>query len=230
MDPDSPSDAFGSQALGLRDLIVEVVRKRHDLAADAHQLSESRYAMGFGSQWRDLLDDTCDALRERGFRSFKLAPGGHEIPVVNDCLVYVWRVPNNPDALSDFASSPTRKNGFTAAPLDPMLLEPSLVDNDQPDEDPAGDSELERVVRSIGETMPLVLVMVRSTPRQLQSIDWAVAVVDNAGKLQLSGQEGIWEPEFLADDAATNVEPFDSGMPVAPLVEVQRQDGPQADA
>ena len=66
MVPDSPVDALGSQAPGLRDLVVEVVRSRHDQAAEAHQVSGSRYGMGFGSQWRDLLDDTHDALIERG--------------------------------------------------------------------------------------------------------------------------------------------------------------------
>jgi hypothetical protein len=186
--------------------------------------------MGFGTQWRDLLDDTDDAMKDRGFQTHKLTPGGHKIPVVNDCLVYVWRVPDTPDAVSQFASSPTRKNGFTAPPPPPMLFEPSLVDGDEPVAEATEESELQHVVRTFGDTMPLVLVMVESTPRQLQSIDWAIAALDDAGKVQLRGQENIWEPEFVVDDAASYVESFDSGTPVAPVVELQRQDRPQPDA
>lgn len=230
MVPDSPVDVLGSQARGLRDLVVEVVRARHGLAAEAHQVSESRYAMGFGSQWRDLLDDTCNALRDRGFRSCKLAPGGHEIPVVNDCLLYVWRVPNNPNAVSGFALSPTRRSGFTTAPLDPTLWEHSLADEPDRVQDMSEESDLGPVLRAVGDTMPLVLVMVESTPRQLQSIDWAVAVLDDAGKVQLRGRECIWEPELVVDEAASDVESFDSGVPVTPVVELQEQDRPQTDA
>ena len=157
MVPDSPADALGSHALGLRDLLVEIVRARHGLAAEAHLVSESRYAMGFGSQWRDLLDDTREALKGRGFRSIKLAPGGHEVPVVNDSLVYVWRMANNPKAVSEFASSPTRKNGFMTAPLDPTLWEPSLTGEPEPVYDASEESELGPVLRAVGDTMPLVL-------------------------------------------------------------------------
>src|SRR5690606_4355418 len=122
----SPASALGPHAHGVRDLLVGVVRARHDRAAEAHQASGSRYSMGFGSQWRDLLDDALEALSGRGFLSHKLAPAAYELPVVNDCLIYVWRVPDTPDAVRGFASSPTRKNGFAARPPDPMLFEPGF--------------------------------------------------------------------------------------------------------
>ncbi|WP_244223630.1 hypothetical protein [Amycolatopsis circi] len=209
-------------------MLVEIVQARHSLAADAHLVSESRYAMGFGSQWRDLLDDTSQTLKDRGFRSIKLAPGGHEVPVVNDSLVYVWRVANNPNAVREFAASPTRKNGFMAAPLDPTLWEPSLSAEPEPGQH-VTESELGPLLRAVGDTMPLVLVMVESTPRQLQSIQWAVAVLDGDGKVELRGLECIWKPEFIAADAASDVESFDSGVPVAPVVELQKQDRTPAD-
>ncbi|WP_329484253.1 hypothetical protein OG555_19080 [Kribbella sp. NBC_01484] len=230
MVPDSPADALGSDAPGLRDLLVKIVRARHALAAEAHLVSESRYAMGFGSQWRDLLDDTRDALTDQGFRSCKLAPGGHEIPVVNDSLAYVWRVPNNPNAVSEFASSPTRRNGFTTPPLDPTLWEPSLSGEPEPAQDATGEGEIGPVLRAAGDRMPLVLVMVESTPRQLLSIEWAVAVLDDEGKVELRGQEAIWEPEPAAVETATGVESFDSGVPVAPKVEPREQEGSGPDA
>lgn len=229
MAPDSPAEALGSDAPGLRDLLVEMVQARHALAAEAHLVSESRYAMGFGSQWRDLLDDTRDALKERGFRSCTLAPGGHGIPVVNNCLVYVWRVPNNTNAVSEFASSPTRRNGFTTPPLDPTLWEPSLSAEQGPAPDTT-EGEVGTALRAIGDTMPLVLVMVESTPWRLQSIDWAVAVLDGEGKVELLGQQAIWGPERVADGDAPGVEPFDSGSPVVPKVEVREQEASGPDA
>lgn len=226
---DSPAEVLGSQAPALRDLLVETVRARHALAAEAHLVSESRYAMGFGSQWRDLLDDTRDALRDRGFRSCKLAPGGHEIPVVNDCLVYVWRVPNDPNAVSEFASSPTRRNGFTTAPLDPALWEPTLTAEPEPAQDTVEQDRIGPVLKAV-DAMPLVLVMVESTPRRLQSIEWAVAVLDSEGNVELRGQESMWEAEHATDETATGVEPFNSGAPAEPKVEPREQEGSGPDA
>lgn len=230
MVPDSPAEALGAQAPALRDLLVEIVRARHALAAEAHLVSASRYAMGFGTQWRDLLDDTRDALRARGFRSCKPAPGGHEIPVVNDSLVYVWRVPNNVDAVSEFAASPTRKAGFTTQPLDPALWEPSLSEEQEATDDASGEGELGPVLKAAGDSMPLVLVMVASTPRQLQLMEWAVAVLDGEGKVELRGRESLWEPEPVVDGIASRIEAFDSGVPVAPKVEPREQEGSGPDA
>ena len=83
---------------------------------------------------------------------------------------------------------------------------------------------------SAGDSMPLVLVMVESTPRALQSIGWAVAVRDGEGKVELRGQEVIWKPEEATDAAAAGVESFDSGAPVEPKVEPREQEGPGPDA
>ncbi|WP_353708522.1 hypothetical protein ABRQ22_03000 [Cellulosimicrobium sp. ES-005] len=82
------------------------------------------------------------------------------------------------------------------------------------------------VLEAVREKMPLVLVMVWSTPRQLQSIEWAVAELDGYGRVQPNGQEALWEPEIVADDATSDVESFDSGVPVVPVVALQTQDRP----
>ncbi len=229
MVPDSPADALGPHAPDVRDALVEVVRSRHECSAEAHQVAATRYSMGFGSQWRDLLDDSHDALTDRGFHSHKLTPGGYQLPVVHNCLIYVWRVPDASDAVSLFASSPTRKNGFTAPPPPPMLFEPDVADQVGRGEDVLDEAQLEHVVRAVGDTMPLVLVMVQSSPRQLQSIQWGIAVLDDAGKVKLHGQESIWEPDLKVDDAASDIESFDSGTPIAPAMELQKQDRPQTD-
>lgn len=220
----TPGDALGREAADVRDLLIEVARSRHDRAAAAHLESGSRYWMGFASQWRDLLDDAREALIDRGFQSHKLAPAGYELPVVNDCLLYVWRVPGTADAVSRFASSPTRKNGFAAKPPDPMLFGPGF-DGDSQQGDQASDKEedakVERLVRAVGDTMPLVLIMVHSSPRQLQSIEWAIAELDGStGDVALRGHEVIWEPDTGVDGATSEVESFDSGTPVVPTVEL----------
>lgn len=227
MFPDSPVDVLGAQAPRVRDLVVDVVRSRHGKAAEAHQVSGSRYGMGFGSQWRDLLEDTHDALTLCGFPSHNLAPGGHKVGAVNDCLVYVWRVPDNPNAVRDFASSPTRLNGFVAPPPPAMLWEGHLVEEVEPARDTAEAGETASIMEAVRDTMPLVLVMVWSTPRQLQSIEWAVAVLDDSGKVELRGQESLWEPELVADDVVSpDVESFDSGAPEGPTIEPREQDRP----
>lgn len=229
MVPNSPADALGSHAPVVRDVVVEVARSRHDRSAEAHHVAATRYSMAFGSQWRDLLDDTDEALRRRGFQSYKLTPAAYKLPVINDCLVYVWRVPDTVDAVSRFASSPTRKNGFATSLPDPMLFEPSFLDAVQPVDNVSEEADFERVVRAVGDTMPVVLVMVHSSPRQLRSIEWAIAVLDG-DEVKLHGQERIWEPEIRVDDAASEVESFDSGTPIAIAVGVKKQDRPQTNA
>lgn len=226
MPQDSPVNLLGAQAPRVRDLVVDVARSRHDRAAEAHQVSGSRYGMGFGSQWRDLLDDANDAFIESGFRSHKLAPGGHKVGVVNDCLIYVWRVPDDPNAVRDFASSPTRQSGFVAQPPPPMLWEGNLPEQAEPAERASAAAETASILEAVGDTMPLVLVMVWSTPRQLQSIEWAVAVLDGSGKVELRGQEPLWAPELVADPVSWEVESFDSGVPGGPTIEPRKQDRP----
>lgn len=188
-------------------------------------MSQTRYANGFGSQWRDLLDDAHEALVERGYQSCKLNPGGYKLPVVNDSLLYVWRVPSTPGAISSFASSPTRQSGFAAAPPDPMLFQPEVADESGTGEPSEG--ELQRVVSAARDVMPLVLVLVESSPRQLQTIDWAVATLDDTGAVTLHGREPIWVPEVVVDHAASDVDSFDAGTPTGVKLQPREQEGPQ---
>lgn len=233
MVPGSPTEALGSHTPGVRDALVEVVRSVHEHFSEAHLVSRTRYGMSFGSQWRDLLDEAHDGVTKHGFQTHTLTPGGHKIPVVNGSLVYVWRVPDDPNAVSKFASSPTRQSGFDAEPLPAMLFEPAFPDDADAAEEGEGGpdtAETEVMLGAVRETMPLVLVMVFSTPRQLQSIEWAVADLDADGKVTLHGQESIWEPEFVAADEASDVESFASGTPIEPVVEPREQEGIDPDA
>lgn len=223
MVPKSPLEALGPRVQEARDLIVELVQARHERAAEAHEVAATRYTFGFGGQWRDLLDDTANAFNDRGYDSHKLKPAGYRLPVVNGCLVFVWRVPGTPDAVRDFASSVTRMNGFFARqPLD--LFGSSFLNGGEDIRDAGEQAELERTLRHAGENMPVVLVMVQSSPRQLSSIDWAVAEYTN-GAVRLHGEESLWEATDDVTAAAVDVEPFDSGAPVVPAIELQAQDG-----
>lgn len=231
MVPDSPAAALGSHASGARNALVRVVRSVHDRFAEAHEVSQSKYAMGFGSQWRDLLDEAHDEVTRYGFQSHTLTPGKHKVPVINGCLVYVWRVPEGSNAVSDFAASPTRQSGFFALPLAETLFEPYFDEAERVHEQQAGSEESQTMLDAVRDAMPVVLVMVRSTPRQLQSIEWAVAEMDETtGKVVLYGQESIWEPELVSEYASTGGESFDSGTPALPTIKPREKEGTGTDA
>ncbi|TWP33005.1 hypothetical protein [Leekyejoonella antrihumi] len=229
MIPTSPANALGPYARVIRQVLIDVVRSRHERSAEAHQVMETRYAIAYGGMWRDLLDDIHEALTGRGFQSHKMLPGGYQVPVVNNCLVYVCRLPDSPDAVSSFASSPTRKNGFTAQPPEAMLFKPGYFEGDESHNDASEESELHRALRAVPDTMPVVLVTVQSSPLQLQSIRWGIAMLDESGAVNLRGQELLWEPESGVDTEVSEVESFDQGTPVVPPVELREQkDRPDA--
>lgn len=232
MVPLSPAEVLGTHARVARDLLIEVVRSRHDRAAEAHLVSGSRYSMGFGSQWRDLCDDARDAFVSLGYQSYKLSPAGYELPVVNGCLLFPTRLSNDHKAVTGFASSPTRKNCFSAQPPAPTLFEPGFGSEDDLDGafENAEEVESECLVRTLGGPMLVVLVMVHSSPHQLQSIEWAVAELDGTGKVKLHGLEPIWKPEAIIESVASDVESFDRGTPVEPVVEPREQEGIGLDA
>lgn len=227
----SPVGALGPHAGDVSSLIVQAVRNLHARFADAHQASGSRYAMCFGSQWRDLLDDVREALNGRGYRTYKLPPAGYRLPVVNDCLVFVRRVGGVNDSAANFASSPTRVNGFSAPMLDPTLFEPGLTGDLEPVATVEEQTELDHALQEMDPFMTLVLVTVHSSPSQLQMIEWAVAERDDkTGEVRLHGQEKIWQPEASTGRPATDVESFDSGFPRGPVLEPREQEGTDPDA
>lgn len=226
----SPAEALGPYAHDVRALLVETIQPLHERFAEAHEISGSRYAMVFGSQWRDLLNDVKDAHKARGYTTHKLPPARYELPVVNDCLIYAWRTKDSAGSASSFASSPTRMNGFSAPLPHPTLFDPAPTSGLAPDQKSSDEAELEDALRTKG-VMSLVLVMIHSSPRQLPSIEWAVAELDEeTGKVSLHGRETIWGPELAVEDAATEGEPFDSGTPSGPMIEPREKQGINPDA
>ncbi|MCK7675741.1 hypothetical protein [Corynebacterium pygosceleis] len=232
MVPRSPAEALGSHAHDARELLVDVIRRRHDCAVEAHQASDSRYFIVFGSQWRDLLADVHEAFADRGCRSHKPPPARYNLPVVKDCILYVWRIPGDSDAESDFASSPTRKNVFSAQPPAPTLFESGFGDEFDHEgvSENTDEAKVKRLLSEVVGFMPVVLVMVHSSPRQLQSIEWAVAELDDSGEVKLHGRESIWEPEGNIVPEVSDAESFDHGTPVEPVVEPREQEGIDPDA
>lgn len=231
MVPGSPADALGSHAATVREVAVDVVRARHGYAADAHRAAHTRNARGYSTLWQDLLVDVQEAFGDRGHDLHRLAPAGHRVPIVNGCLVYVWRVPASGDP-ARFATSPTKMSCFDAPRPDPALFGPDFMDESEPvDGEPVPSDELEAVMGSVDGAMPVVLVMVHSSPRQLQAIDWAVAELDRkSGEVGFYGEETIWQSEPSTEAEVPDAESFDSGVPVAPVLEPQTQERPQSDA
>lgn len=221
----SPAEALGTHATEVRSVVVDQVGAVHDRFADAHRRSGTSYGYVFGGQWRDLLDAVRKTATARGYRTHSLPPGGQRLPVINDCLLYTWRVPDSARTVSSFASSPTRRNCFAAPPLDPMLFEPGFSGEPEQITSWLDDPELKGVVDAAeAVVMPLVLVMVNSTPRGLQSIDWAVAEFEKETReVTLHGRETIWESEPSLGTLTTNLESFDSGIPTGPKVEPQEE-------
>lgn len=228
MHPSSAAEALGAHANYFGGLLVETVRHRHARFAEAHQVSGSRYGTGFGSQWRDLLDDVADAAHDDGYRTFRLRPAGYRLPVVNGCLVYVWRVPESSRGIEAFASSPTRVSGFVAPPLPPMLFD--TVPGGSDEGGPTASREVSVLTDVLDEategSMPLVLVAVHSSPRQLQFIEWGVAELDpQSGDVTLHGRARLWVAEPEAAAVPGGVAAFDSGAPVRPVLEPREQEG-----
>ena len=235
MIPDSPIDAFGSYAATVSEIIVDVVRTRHGYAADAHQAAHTRNTRGYSTLWQDLLVDVQDAFVDRGHDLHRLAPAGHKVPVINGCILYVWRVHASGDAVH-FAASPTRMSCFNAPLPEPTLFGPDFLGSltptaVQPHSEPEQSADLEAVMNAVDSKMPVVLVKVYSSPRQLQAIDWAVAELDRAtGEVGYHGEETIWQAEPAIESEASDVESFAAGTPVEPVVEPREQESVDPDA
>ncbi|MGL5829642.1 MAG: hypothetical protein ACRC0L_08755 [Angustibacter sp.] len=233
MDLTKPTELLGSYAPEVRDLLVTVIGVRHDLSAQAHALSKTRYSMGFGSQWRDLLDDVREAAAQRGFEAYKVFPAGYHLPIVNDCLVCVWRVPGTVDPVASFASSPTRKNMFAAERPRQIMMDLGLGGEPRPTLNLAelAESQVKDLVRDVGAMMPVVLVKVHSTPEHLRLIEWGIAAYDEfADTMDLTGLETIWLSEGPPAGLASEVESFDSGTPSAPAVDVWNKENNERNA
>lgn len=218
----TPAEALGPHESMARELVIEIVQSRHESTADGHDAAKTRFGNFFGSQWRDLLCDARDAFKERGFDSYQLTPGGYSLPIVNDALVFVSRVPEGVDVARDFAASMTRKSSFFVR-RDLTLFGNSFIDGGEAAHNADELERLETLVKAADAVMPVVLVMVHSTPRQLSSINWAVAEY-RAGEVLLHGDEPVWFHDLAAESVEIDVESFDSGVPAAPVVALQVQD------
>jgi len=232
MIPASPAEALGRHTDVVRSFVVDPIVDLHKRFAHAHEVSGTEHGDLFGAQWRDLLKAVAGEAASRGYRTRRVPPGGNRLPVVNNCLLHPWRLPGSARSVSNFASSSTRKNSFAAPMVDDVLFEPGY--DGESEETPSWLKNIELRHLTEGATtlvMPLVLVMVHSTPHQLRAIEWAVAEYDReSDEVQLHGQETIWEPEPVAEETDGAVESFDSGVPAGPQLEPLEQEGGRPDA
>lgn len=82
-----------------------------------------------------------------------------------------------------------------------------------------------------GGKMPVVLVKVCSSPRQVQAIAWAVAEPDReTSEVSCRGEETIWQAEPAIESDVSDVESFAAGTPVEPVVGPREQEGIEPDA
>lgn len=229
----TPQEALGVGATDVHEAVVETVQSVHNRFAEAQHITRSRYGDVYGNQWRVLLDEVHDALSWKGYRTHTLRPGSYKVPVVGDCLVYTWRMPAAAgESVARFASSPTRKSGFDAAAPHPLLFETD------PGGEPDGDDAepqvpaVEQVISQVPERLSVVLVVVHSTPRRLQKIEWGLAELsEQTGEIELHGRQTIWEFEMSSDGEGIAPEgAFDSGEPVGPTLTPRKQEGQQPDA
>lgn len=230
MFPETPKDAFGSYAELARDTVVEVVRNRHTSSAEAHNVANTRSSRGYSTLWHDLSVDTSDAFANLGFTLHTLSSGRYQLPIINNCLLFVWRVPITGDP-ADFASSEARVSAFNARRPDPPLFDFALLN--LPDS-ASPDSELqskpvnspEAVMGLVDDKMPVVIARFRSSPWQLQDIVWAVAELDiKSGEVNYRGEEIIRPAEPEVEPDVSEVESFSSGSPVEAIVEPREQEG-----
>lgn len=228
----TPSDALGRHADRARRLIAETVLIRHEQAAAGHVASGTRYGNAFGAQGRDLLDDVDETFRAEGFDTIRVKPAGYKLPVVNNCLIFPWRVPGKADAIATFASSKTRRGCFDEpSPPDTLFDLPgadTLVASDGLGA--ASRADEESLVRAIDLPMPVVLVLVHSSPSRIASVEWAVATLNESGRVVLHGPEEIWTPESDPGVSAFEVESFDSGSPDLPDIALRPQEWTGDDA
>lgn len=230
--PASAAEALGRHAETAGDLIVETVRSLHERFAEAHLVSCSRYGNAFGAQWRDLLDDVAAAFQLNGYRTHRLMPAGYKLPVVNDCLVYAWRLPESTQGIESFASSPTRVNSFTT-PLLPSMLFDTVPGESDIDEgiDPQPSVLTDAFQEAAERSMPLVLVAVHSSPRLLKLIEWGVAERDpQSGEVAMPGRTALWGAEPETQTAAADISAFDSGIPTPPVLVPRKQEEIDPDA
>ncbi len=229
----TPSEILGFHAAEVRELLVQVIVTRHDLTAAAHAEMKTRYSMAFGTQWRDLLDDMRDAASQRGFEAYKVHPAGYYLPIINDCLVCIWRLPAVANPLENFASSPTRQNIFSAKRPTQIMMDLGFGGEPRPGHSSAelAESQVKELVRDVGDMMPVVLVMVHSAPEQLRLIEWGIAEYKElAGTMDLTGLEAIWVSEGSPAGLRAEVEPFDSGTPIRPTVKPWNQENNERNA
>ncbi|TQF65312.1 hypothetical protein FK531_22100 [Rhodococcus spelaei] len=214
-----PQAIFGDRVARLREVVVESVRETHDRHAAAQNTINPKSQLAYGgSIWAELPNNLCTAVRQEFLDTTvtKYPRARYSLPVLNDCIVYVWRPAGgqSPDEAPFFTSS-LRADLFDADVLrQPTLFETHVVD-------PEGDlSDLEEVVTEAdAEQRQVVLIAVTARSERLHVIEWGQVKRGKDSQLDWIGRESIFsfeEENYRPVPVSTHT--FADGQPPAAIV------------
>lgn len=214
-----PKAIFRDRTDSLREVIVESVCGTHDRHAVAQNMINPKSQLAYGgSIWAELPNGLCTAvIQEFLDASLKKYPRArYSLPVLNDCLLYVWRPAGgqSPDEAPFFTSS-LREGIFDAD----VVREPTLfeVDDAEPDVAP---SELEDLLSEAdSEQRQVVLIAVTARSERLDTIEWAQVKRGQDSQLEWFGRETIFsfeEENYRPTSVSTHT--FADGQPPAAIV------------
>lgn len=219
-----PRAIFGDRTSELSEAIVDSVRDTHDRHAAAQDLIDATSQRAYGSSmWATLPKDLCAAV-SRGFldaTSTVCSGGGYSVPVLNGCLIYVWRPAGgkSPDE-AEFFTSGVRDGLFDVHARQTTLFEDLGADPS------AGGPDLEELVdEADAQQQTVVLVAVTARSERLHVIEWGQIKKSDDDQLVWIGREVIFRfEEDTYRPMPVTTRTFADGQPpsaiVTPRIEV----------
>jgi hypothetical protein len=208
---------FGERAEELGDVIVESVRDTHERHAVAQNTINPKSQLAYGgSIWAELPNNLCRAVR-RAFLDAspqKYPRARYSVPVLNDCLLYVWRPRGgqSPDEASFFTSS-LREDLFDGD----GVREPTLFDVDDVETESA--DELAGILREAeNEQRQVVLIAVTARSEGLHSIEWGQVQRGQDFQLEWIDRETLFASAPAARPMPVITHTFADGQPPAAIV------------
>jgi hypothetical protein len=222
----SLSSIFGDRTSELQETVLESVRTTHELHAAGQQLMDPDGRRGYGgSIWVKLPNNLCHAV-EKNFLDASIWRGGHSgysLPVLNGCVLYVWRTPGGkPAAETKFLTSSIRSRLIDGVSQTQGNLFESFSGKSESEDAPtAGVLEAQRVAAEVDrDGLRLILIVVESTPERLHQVKWGEVARGAEDDLKWLS-EGIIhssEDQFVQPTSVSE-RTFAEGAPPAAIVE-----------
>lgn len=213
-----PKAIFRDRTDSLREVVVESVCETHDRHAVAQNTINPKSQLAYGgSIWAELPSSLCVAVSQEFLDASitKYPRARYSLPVLNDCLLYVWRPAGgqSPDEAPFFTSS-LRSGIFEAD----MVGEPTLFEV-QVEKDGAS-SEIEDLLSAAdSEQRQVVLIAVTARSERLHTIEWGQVKRGGDSQLEWIGRETIFsfeEENYRPTTVFTHT--FADGQPPAAIV------------